>query len=486
MSAKDKKVPRNRAMMYAQQPQYAPYKDVDSLYDAIETKLKPKRFAVILHDKDVDDKGQPEAPQLHAMLEFENARHVRAVAKALGDKPQYLQIWDAGISNGFSYLVHRTEKAKNKYQYNPDEVKANFDYAAELERIAKQVNKAKSGKKGGKVDTLLNELYSGSIRKKDVEEQITGSEYGKNCRKIEDVEAKRLQQEAKVDTLLNELYSGSIRKKDVEEQITGSEYGKNCRKIEDVEAKRLQQEAEEFNRKRIEAGKPVVVIWIWGYSGTGKTSLAIDKAKQAGTPYYITGSTRDIFQRYKGEHTIIFDEFRPKSMEYEDLLRIIDPYSVAPPYYITGSTRDIFQRYKGEHTIIFDEFRPKSMEYEDLLRIIDPYSVAPMAPARYHDKYLACDLFIFTSPYSPSGYYNEKFPTWWEENSVDSFEQLHRRISLALYLDEDYIYLAKYNTHTKEYEKDENIKVKNTYSKSARNHSGIQKSDEDTFRELFD
>lgn len=225
----------------------------------------------------------------------------------------------------------------------------------------------------------------------------------------------------------------------MEEQITGSEYGKNCRKIEDVEAKRLQQEAEEFNRKRIEAGKPVVVIWIWGYSGTGKTSLAIDKAKQTGKPYYITGSTRDIFQRYK-----------------------------------------------GEHTIIFDEFRPKSMEYEDLLRIIDPYSVAPMAPARYHDKYLACDLFIFTSPYSPSGYYNEKFPTWWEENSVDSFEQLHRRISLALYLDEDYIYLAKYNTHTKEYEKDENIKVKNTYSKSARNHSGIQKSDEDTFRELFD
>ncbi len=392
MSAKDKKVPRNRAMMYAQQPQYAPYKDVDSLYDAIETKLKPKRFAVILHDKDVDDKGQPEAPQLHAMLEFENARHVRAVAKALGDKPQYLQIWDAGISNGFSYLVHRTENAKNKYQYNPSEVKANFDYVAELERIAKQVNKAKYGKKGGKVDTLLNELYSGSIRKKDVEEQITGSEYGKNCRKIEDVEAKR-----------------------------------------------LQQEAEEFNQKRIEAGKPVIVIWIWGYSGTGKTSLAIDKAKQAGTPYYITGSTRDIFQRYK-----------------------------------------------GEHTIIFDEFRPKSMEYEDLLRIIDPYSVAPMAPARYHDKYLACDLFIFTSPYSPSGYYNEKFPTWWEENSVDSFEQLHRRISLALYLDEDYIYLAKYNTHTKEYEKDQNIKVKNTYSNSARNTNGNPKSEEDTFRELFD
>lgn len=392
MSAKDKKVLRNRAMMYAQQPQYAPYTDVDSLYKAIETKLKPKRFAIILHDKDVDDKGQPEAPQLHAMLEFENARHVRAVAKALGDKPQYLQIWDDGIANGFSYLVHRTENAKNKYQYNPSEVKANFDYVAELERIAKQVNKAKYGKKGGKVDILLNELYSGSIQKKDVEEQITGSEYGKNCRKIEDVEAKR-----------------------------------------------LQQEAEEFNRKRIEAGKPVVVIWIWGYSGTGKTSLAIDKAKQTGKPYYITGSTRDIFQRYK-----------------------------------------------GEHIIIFDEFRPKSMEYEDLLRIIDPYSVAPMAPARYHDKYLACDLFIFTSPYSPSGYYNEKFPTWWEENSVDSFEQLHRRISLALYLDEDYIYLAKYNTHTKEYEKDENIKVKNTYSKSARNHSGIQKSDEDTFRELFD
>lgn len=152
--------------MYVQQPQYSPYKDVDHLYNAIEEKLKPKRFGVILHDKDDDDKGKPEAPQLHAMMEFENARSVRNIAKLLKDKPQYVEAWDDRIDNGFSYLIHRTKTSKHKHQYDPSEVKANFNYVEEIEKIEKQVQQSGSrGKHGNKVDILLNELYLGKLKK---------------------------------------------------------------------------------------------------------------------------------------------------------------------------------------------------------------------------------------------------------------------------------------------------------------------------------
>lgn len=185
----------------------------------------------------------------------------------------------------------------------------------------------------------------------------------------------------------------------------------------------------------------MTVIWIYGWSGTGKTSLAIEWAKKRETPYYITGSSRDIFQGYK-----------------------------------------------GEHTIIFDEFRPKSMEYEDLLRITDPYAVSPMAPSRYHDKYLACDLFIITSPYTPYSYYKEKVPKddgLFNRVNVDRFDQLQRRITLTLYMDNNYIYLARYNKVYQRYDEDSNIKKINPYSSHTR-QSTPKMNDEDMFRELLE
>ena len=63
-----------RYMMYEQQLAYLPYADVDELYEAIKKKVKPARFALIVHDKDVDDKGNPVEPHVHVVVIFENAR----------------------------------------------------------------------------------------------------------------------------------------------------------------------------------------------------------------------------------------------------------------------------------------------------------------------------------------------------------------------------------------------------------------------------
>lgn len=77
-----------------------------------------------------------------------------------------------------------------------------------------------------------------------------------------------------------------------------------------------------------------------------------------------------------------------------------------------------------------------------LLRILDPHGIdnRVMAPCRYSDKPLACDLIIITTPYMPSEFYGVQFPAVLGPNVIDSLDQLARRISLRACLissDED-------------------------------------------------
>ena len=168
------------------------------------------------------------------------------------------------------------------------------------------------------------------------------------------------------------------------------------------------------------SGKPIEVIWISGKSGTGKTSLA---------------------------------------KEYVEKLK--------RPYFITGSSRDIFQNYSGEHTMIIDEFRGDMIKYPDLLRILDPFGSQVMAPSRYSDKPLACDLILITSPYTPVEFYQKLF-IHTVEDSIDSMEQLLRRITLTIEMDEDHIRAVEYDRKVKAYKAMENAEKENRYSKRYR------------------
>ena len=57
-----------------------------------------------------------------------------------------------------------------------------------------------------------------------------------------------------------------------------------------------------------------------------------------------------------------------------------------------------------------------------LLRILDPHGIDSqvMAPCRYNDKPLACDLIIITTPYMPSEFYGVQFPAVFPDHSDDS------------------------------------------------------------------
>lgn len=386
---------RSRNMMYAQKFPYlkgdTKEEKIANIIELIETKMKPtpEKYAVIVHDKEVDKDGNAKEPDLHVMMRFKNTRYYSGVAKDFGDKPQYIEGWDDNEENGFAYLVHATAKARKegKHLYDTSEVHANFDYVTYMADLMAKANRTN-------------------------------------------------QQGQSVNWLLDGLYAVALTKQEIEKKLSGSQYGRLKRQIDDIWTKRLQIMAAEWRKQMLEQGKKVEVIWIYGEPGAGKTRLAKRYADKAGQAFYLSGSSRDPFQGYLGQHTIILDELRPQTIEYHDLLRITDPFGV------------------GE---------------------------AVAAPSRYYDKALAADLIIITSPYSPEAFYYKKLGAF---DMIDKFEQLARRISIAIRMTMDKIEVLSYDSSIRGFSEIPNLERKNPYSQT----SSVSDSSQaiEMFNSIFD
>ena len=228
-----------------------------------------------------------------------------------------------------------------------------------------------------------------------------------------------------------------MTKEEAEKHMTGAQYGRYRRQVEEVWAKRLRNLAAEWREEMNEQGKQVTVIWLYGEAGTGKTRLAREIATKRNQPYYISGSSRDVFQAYSGEHTIILDKLRPKVMEYQDILRIMDPF---------GLTDGV------------------------------------MAPSRYVDKPLAVDLIIITTPYSPWLFYRVLFPE--RSGQTDRFDQLERRITATIYMQQSSIDLVSFDAITESYIPDAAVSRPNPYSQQSRPTSTGNAAD--VFHQILD
>lgn len=343
---------RAKNMMYTQQVAHLPAGDIPTLVEMIK-KLRPKQYAVILHDKDMNEDNTHKSDHVHAMISFENARSVKNVAKQLNDLPQSIEAWRGEAGNGYAYLCHCTDNAKSKYQYPPADVIASFDYVAELQQIEKSVIRAKSN--------------------------------------------------IGVEALLNALYEGVLTKAEVEQRLSGAQYGKAYRQIEKVHAKFLQKQAKAWRKDMRQKNREVTTIWLYGAAETGKTSLAKELAKRKGQEYYVSGSHRDVFQSYQGEHTLLLEELRPSgAIAYDDLLRITDPFAL---------------------------------------------DAEVMAPSRYSDKSLAVDFVIVTSPFNPHSFYENQLRGKYTTASahIDSFKQLLRRITLTIEMQQNEFFVAEFD-----------------------------------------
>lgn len=206
----------------------------------------------------------------------------------------------------------------------------------------------------------------------------------------------------------------------MKKQLTGSQIGRYKRQIEDVFAARLEREASEWRAKMRAEGRTTEVIWLYGPTATGKTSLAKELATARGSErgYFMRGSSRGIFENYEGQHELILDELSPESIPYEDLKRITDPNAI-----------------------------------EDEIH----------APSRYRDKMLMAELIIFTSPYNPLHLYSM------QDNPVlDAFDQFARRVSVVLNMSQTEIQAMWYNPKQRKYLPIPGTIRSNKYSSNAR------------------
>ena len=351
---KAKKQLRCKNCMYEQQLSHLPRALTENdIYDYVSKKLNPKRFAIGVHEFDKSENDTPVEAHVHIMMSFDNARSLASIAKILGDKPQSVAKWDERADNGYAYLCHRTAESRGKYPYDPKRIRANFDYPAFLSRYEANAQKA--------------------------------------------------QKSTQINSLMDALKDGTVSLREVEEQLTGAVYGKYYPQFQRIEAYRLRKSAEEWREKACEEHREINVIWIYGESGTGKTRLARKYAESRNQPYFISGSSRDIFQSYSGQHTIILDELRPRYIPYSDLLRLTDPY---------GITNEI------------------------------------MAPARYADKAIACDFYLVTSPYNPFDFFRRYGIS---EYDNDSFAQLERRITTTILMTDAIIQRMIWNSESRLY-----------------------------------
>lgn len=89
-----------------------------------------KKWAYILHDKDQDS-----FPHYHIYLNFGNSGvDSKIVAEWFGLQETCVNKIHGRAVDMLQYLTHSNDTQKNKYQYSPSEVVANFDFEREIEK----------------------------------------------------------------------------------------------------------------------------------------------------------------------------------------------------------------------------------------------------------------------------------------------------------------------------------------------------------------
>ena len=151
--------------------QYFEYYDVQEI-GVIETRIKSltniKKYAIIIHDKDLLESGEPKKRHFHCVLTFSNATTSEVVAKTLQVEEQYVNKIKTTVKSANLYLVHRNDP--EKFQYNVAEVVSNFDYIEYVDGCEPKQQK----------ENIAKRIEKGEIKQYNLHKFITIDEYGKN------------------------------------------------------------------------------------------------------------------------------------------------------------------------------------------------------------------------------------------------------------------------------------------------------------------
>ena len=153
--------------------QYWKYMDCNEIavvISRIKSLSNLKSYCIINHDKDILPSGETKPPHFHAILTFSNAKTIETIAKTVGVENQYVSKIRTTTKSARLYLVHRNNP--EKYQYDPSEVYADFDY----------INYVDDCPVKQKRETIAERIQTGEIKEYNLWQYITIDEYSKNKR----------------------------------------------------------------------------------------------------------------------------------------------------------------------------------------------------------------------------------------------------------------------------------------------------------------
>lgn len=223
-------------------------------------------FAYILHDKDIKKDGTKREPHWHILIKMDNAYSFDYIAKRFSVPVNMVEKIKTRFSNALNYLTHNTEQAKKdgKYQYDDECVKSNYKWQTERQKAIDS-------------DTKKN-------RKNDI---------------------------------INLIHTGCIREYNYTDYISSIEYDRFKRSIDNAFKYRSDMLSKEMKRD-------MECLFIQGDSGFGKTTYAKMYAEKRNLSYYVSSSSNDVLDGYKGQDILILDDLRPSSMGLSDLLKMLD------------------------------------------------------------------------------------------------------------------------------------------------------------------
>lgn len=317
---------------------FIPYVTEEKILNGIkELSDRISKWCYRVHDKDVNDDGTPKDVHFHCYLQFTEQIDFSVICKAFDCEMINIRFIDCKFYNGaIPYLVHH--KKPHKYQYDIEGVKANFDYAAFMKKL---INKENGINRLTEIRTMIEE---GTIREYNYMEYITMEEYGRY--------------KSQIDRFFK--YRRDI--------ISKLNMRKKC-------------------------------IFITGEQGSGKTTFAVDWANEHNYSCFVSGSSNDPFDNYKGEDVVVLDDLRGSCFTFSDLLKILDN------------------------------------------------DTSTLVKSRYSNKVLECKYIIITSVVPIDEFYNSVF-----ENNEEPITQFKRRCGTYIEMTREVVKIYHYNKDICDYE----------------------------------
>lgn len=292
---------------------------------------------------------------IHVLFKTVDGQDVEAIASAVGVQPQYIEYAKRGkyaYNNMLSYLIHA--KDAQKHQYSPKEV---ITLVGEDYSKIYQENKL-NWKKGALVKTDEQKIHKLTTRQIDV-----------LLEKIMDNEVSR----AYVENMPEPRMAYISNRRLFENAFEIANKNKLQRYRQDLAAMKFKK----------------INVYLYGDTGVGKSALAREISKAV---------TEKV---------------------YNDTGKVWNTVSLA--------ARNAMDEYTDEEIIILDDFRSNSMDFNEILTLLDPHHTSP-APARYHNKHIQYRLSIITAPYKLKVMYYV---------DTEDFEQLDRRIEFKFEVTKD-------------------------------------------------